>query len=145
MKLASLALCATLVLAACASSSNVSGERRNIGGVTMTFTVVPSRVKRGQAVRLTIRLVNNAGTPAKLTFPSSQKYDFWITSGGREIWRWSSGRMFAQEVARQEIGGQTGIVFSESWSPEQAGTLAAHAEFLAQTYRGGMKGSLIVG
>lgn len=123
-----------LASAACASSSDVTGERRNVGSVTMTFTAVPARAKRGQTVRLTIRLVNNAGRPTTLTFPSSQKYDFWVTSGTREIWRWSADRMFAQEITHHELQGQTGTTFSEGWPATERGKLVAHARLTAETY-----------
>lgn len=122
--------------AACATSSEVSGERRNVGNVTVTFTAVPARAKRGQSVRLTIRLLNNSGRPATLTFPSSQRYDFWITSGAREVWRWSAGRMFAQDVTHQELAGQTGASFAESWPATEGGKLVAHAHLTAQDYDG---------
>ena len=133
-----------LLLACCSSSSDMSGERRNVGNVTMTFTVVPSKARRGESVRLTIRLVNNGGTSTRLTFASSQKYDFWITAGGTEVWRWSSGRMFTQDVNHQDIGGQTGAVFSESWIAGRTGDLVAHALFKDPAYGGEMKGDLTV-
>ena len=137
--------CVLVASAACSSSANVSGERRNVGSVTVTFTVVPSNAKAGQSVRLTIRLVNNGGTATDLTFPTSQRYDFWVTDGSTEVWRWSAGRMFTQEVNRLQIGGQTGAVFAESWSASRTGKLMAHAELKARTYGGEMKGAMNVG
>jgi hypothetical protein len=138
-------VCTLLIVGACASSSDVAGERRNVGNVTMTFTVTPARPRAGQAVRLTLRLVNNAARQMSLTFPTSQKYDFWITSGTREVWRWSADRMFTQDVTRQELAGQTVAVFSESWNASQMGNLVAHARLTADTYDGEMKGTLVVG
>jgi intracellular proteinase inhibitor BsuPI len=138
-------VCVLIASAGCASSSEVSGERRNVGSVTMTFTVVPGRAKPGQSVRLTIRLVNNAGKQTALTFPTSQKYDFWVTAGGREIWRWSSGRMFTQDVTHQELEGQTGTAFAESWTAAEMGKLVAHAQLKAETYDTGMTADLLVG
>jgi hypothetical protein len=138
-------LCMLVASAACSSASNMSGERRNVGSVTMTFTVVPTKAKQGQTVHLTVRLVNNGGTSTDLTFATSQKYDFWITDGTTELWRWSAGRMFTQDVNRQELGGQTGAVFAESWAASKTGKLTAHAELKAQTYGGEMKGALTVG
>jgi hypothetical protein len=138
-------LCMLVACAACSSASDMSGERRNVGSVTMTFTVVPSKAKPGQAVRLTIRLVNNGGTSTDLTFASSQRYDFWITDVSTELWRWSAGRMFTQDINRQSLGGQTGVVFAESWTASKTGTLTAHAELKARTYGGEMKGTLVVG
>jgi hypothetical protein len=137
-------ICALLILGACASSSDIAGERRNVGNVTMTFTATPARARAGQAVRLTLRLVNNAGRQLSLTFPTSQKYDFWITSGSREVWRWSADRVFSQDVIRQDIAGQTVAVFSETWNAAQMGNLVAHARLTAESYDGEMKGALTV-
>jgi hypothetical protein len=135
---------AFVLLACCSSSSNMSGERRDVGSVTVTFTVVPSQAKPGQSVRLTIRLVNNGGTSTTLTFPTSQKYDFWVTDGRTVVWRWSDGRMFTPQLTRQDLGGQTGLVFAESWIASRTGKLIAHAEFKADTYQGEMRGDLTV-
>jgi hypothetical protein len=133
-----------VLLACCSSSSNVSGERRNIGSVTVTFTIVPSTAKSGESVRLTIRLVNNGGTATTLTFPSSQKFDIWVTKNGADVWRASTGQMYTQEITHQEIGGQTGAVFAESWTAGPPGAYVAHAELKAQGYGGEMKGALTV-
>ena len=145
MKILLLALASTVVAcAACSSSADVAGERRNIGNVTVTFTAVPARAKRGQSVRLNIRLLNNGGTPASLTFPTSQRYDFWVTSGSREIWRWSTGQMFTQEVTKQVLDGQTGAAFSESWTATEGGTITVHARLTAEGYDGEMKATVLV-
>ena len=133
------------ICTACASSSDVAGERRNVGSVTMTFTVSPARAKAGQTVRLTIRLVNNSGRPTALSFPTSQRYDFWITQGEREVWRWSADRVFTQDVTREDLGGQTGMSFAESWRAAETGDLVAHARLTAQSYEGEMKGAFRVG
>jgi hypothetical protein len=129
---------------ACASSSDVAGERRNVGNVTVTFTAVPARAKRGQSVRLTIRLLNNSGQPTTLTFGSSQRYDFWITSGSREVWRWSAGRMFTQDIGHQELAGQTGASFAESWPATEGGKLVAHARLTAESYDDDMTAQIAV-
>lgn len=145
IRLVGVAIVTLLAAAACAGSSDVAGERRNVGNVTVTFTVNPARAKVGQTVRLTIRLLNNSGRAASLTFPSAQKYDFWITEGGREIWRWSAERVFTQDVTQQDLDGQTGTSFSESWRAAQMGKLVAHGRLTAETYDGEMTGAFEVG
>lgn len=131
------ALVATIlvVCAACGSSGDpVSGDRRNVGGVTQTFTVTPSQARVGQPVQVGIRLVNNGGTAVELTFPSSQQYDFWVTGADGEIWRWSDGMVFTQALTYQTIGGQSGSTFSESWTPTEPGTYVVHGMLTAQGY-----------
>lgn len=52
-----------------------------------------------EAVRLILHVTNAGDRPVELTFPTSQRYDFEVESGGGErIWRWSDGRAFLQVV-----------------------------------------------
>lgn len=140
-----MALCVALWLTACAGTQSITGERRNVGGVTVTFRVEPARVQVGQAVRLTVRLVNNTGNRQRLTFPSAKLYDFWVTLDGEEVWRWSDERVFAQQVTHETIDGQSGTSFDESWTPESRGTFVAHAELEAEGYGGDLTGEVRVG
>jgi hypothetical protein len=144
MRLIAVAASIVALCAACAGGGNVTGERRNVGSVTVTFTATPSKARPGQPVRLVIRLVNNAGTRQTLTFPSGKKYDLWVTSGPSEVWRWSTGQMFTQEVTKQTLEGQTGVAFSESWTPSGTGTFIAHGELFAGGYAGDMKAAITI-
>jgi hypothetical protein len=145
MKAFVLLVCFSISFAACAGGGNVTGDRRNVNSITVTFTATPSKARPGQPVRLTIRLLNNAGTEQALVFNTGQRYDFWVTSGGREVWRWSAGQMFTQEVTKQKLQGQTGVSFSESWTSAGAGTYLAHGEVDANGYKGDMKARIVVG
>jgi hypothetical protein len=53
--------------------------------------------------------------------------------------------MFAQEVTKQAIGGQTGAVFAESWTSGSTGAYIVHGALMARTFEGEMKGALVVG
>lgn len=136
-----------LLMACCScvgDASDISGDLRNVGSVTMTFKVTPARVKVGQNVRFSFRLVNNAGREEKLTFPSGQRYDFWATAGAREAWRWSDDRVFVQAVTRSTIAPQSSVSFAESWSPDRVGTYVVHGEFKAEGYERELTGRLKV-
>lgn len=139
------ALSATLLFGACAAGEDISGERRNIGGVTVTFRVEPSKARTGQTVRLTLRLVNNTGNAEELTFPSGKRYDFWVTRGDDELWRWSHDQVFTQQITNQTIEGQSGVAFDETWTVDGQGTLVAHGELEADGYEGDLTGELVVG
>ncbi len=53
----------------------------------------------GEAVTLVITIRNRAGAERSLTLPSSQTHDVVVHADGqKEVWRWSSGRMFAQVI-----------------------------------------------
>lgn len=49
----------------------------------------------GQGVVMRMVVANKGDEAIKLTFPSSQIYDFIVIKGGKEIWRWSQDKMFA--------------------------------------------------
>lgn len=123
---------------------DISGDLRNVGGVTVTFKVQPARAKVGQNVRFTFRLVNNQGREEQLTFPTGQRYDFWATSGAREAWRWSNDRVFVQAVTRETLGSQSSVTFAESWVPEQPGSYVVHGKLTARGYERALTGRLEV-
>lgn len=68
--------------------------------------------------------------------PTDQLYDFWVTDGDRELWRWSDGRAFNEVVTRVNIKGPNTNKYSEVWEFDQAaiereGTYTAYACFCA--------------
>lgn len=140
-----LVVCAVLVLGGCAGSEEISGERRNVGGVTVTFKAEPAHARAGQAVRLTLRLVNNAGRATDLTYASAQRYDFWVTRGSKEVWRWSEGQVFTQETTEETLEGQSGTSFSEAWPSESPGTYVAHGSVKAEGYPDDLTGKIELG
>ena len=133
------------ILASCAGSDEVSGDRRVVGGVTVTFTVRPAHVEVGKTVRFALRVNNIAGRPTELTFPTSKQYDFWVTRGDAEIWRWSEGRLFTQAVEKRSIDPQASITLSEPWTAEPAGTYRVHGQLHADGYGRDLVGELRVG
>jgi hypothetical protein len=135
---------AGLAASGCASEGRMSGDSRNVGGVTMTFKAEPARVKAGQVVRLALGLLNNSGREADLRYPSGQHYDFWVTRGGREVWRWSSGRAFTMAIVPEKLEGQTGKQFTESWQTDRTGTFKAYGELKAEGFEGPLSGTVVV-
>jgi hypothetical protein len=141
-------LAAAVVLLLCAScvgsGTEISGDLRNVGGVTETFKVSPARAKVGQAITFSLRLVNNAGLEERLIYPTGQRYDFWATIGSHEHWRWSDGRVFTQAVTKESIPAQTGTTFTASWTPERPGTYVVHGLLKAERYERELTGKLEV-
>lgn len=135
----------TVFLAACGGDGGrVSGDIRNVSGVTVTFKADPATLQEGQTVQLTLKLVNNSGTPAELKFSSGQKYDFWITTDGDDVWRWSEGKAFTQAFVEESIPGQSGVTYTESWTPDAPGTYTVHGELKAEGYAGPFEGRVRV-
>lgn len=134
-----------LLTLSCAGGGEVSGDRRVVGGVAMAFIIRPAHVQPGKSVRLTLRLTNLSGTETRLTFPTSQQYDFWVMRGGSEVWRWSDERVFSQAVERRTIGAQQTINLSEPWVADDPGAYVVHGELKAEGFGDDLTGDLQVG
>lgn len=79
-------------------------------------------------VYLAFDVKNVGGKHAELTFPSGQAYDFVVVdSVGREVWRWSGGRMFTSGVRNKQLGVGDVMQVSESWETAKPGHYTAIA------------------
>ncbi len=67
-------------------------------------------------VRLALDVRNTGGRHAELTFPSGQSYEFIVVdSAGKEVWRWSHGRMFTQGITNKQLGAGEAMQIGETW------------------------------
>jgi hypothetical protein len=56
----------------------------------------------GEPVAFSFTVANHAAAPLALDFASAQRFDAAISDGaGREVFRWSAGRMFAQFLGQE--------------------------------------------
>jgi hypothetical protein len=90
----------------------------------------------GGDVRLVFHVTNRAAQRLELTFGSGQLYDFAILdSSGREVWRWSSGRMFTQALQTRLLDPNETLTFEEQWHPAgRAGSFTAVATLRSTTH-----------
>lgn len=69
----------------------------------------------GDPITITLTVTNRGGMPAPLTFTTSQRYDLTASRSGREVWRWSYGRAFAQVIQNINVRPGETISFEETW------------------------------
>lgn len=85
-----------------------------------------------------LRLHVTNGTPKKieLTFPNGQTHDFYILdANGREVWRWSTGRMFTQSMQNKLIDAGGTVSYADSWNgPLPPGNYTAVAVLLSSSH-----------
>jgi len=88
-------------------------------GATIEPTIAVSAEPGVVHVRL---LVANAGDKrAELAFPSGQTHDVAVLDArGREVWRWSTGKLFTQTLQTKALGGGDTVTYDESWKPRGA-------------------------
>src|SRR5688500_15643838 len=56
-------------------------------------------VRVADGVRFTLHVTNRGGRNLELMFPSGQTHDFVVLdAAGKQLWRWSEGRMFTQAM-----------------------------------------------
>jgi len=87
-------------------------------------------------VRFALDVKNVGGKHIELDFPNGQSYDFVVVdSVGREIWRWSRGRMFTQGVQNKQLGTGQGMRVSETWNrPARPGHYTAIATLKSSNF-----------
>lgn len=79
-------------------------------------------------VKLALHVVNNGKRRVEVRFPDARTHDFVvIDSAGREVWRWSEGRLFTQTLQNRVVGSRETITFDASWRPEHVGRYTAVA------------------
>jgi intracellular proteinase inhibitor BsuPI len=70
------------------------------------------------AVQFALNVTNVGPKHVELNFPSGQAYDFVVLDSiGREIWQWSSGRMFTQTVQNKQLASGESLNVAEKWTP----------------------------
>lgn len=74
-------------------------------------------VKVTDGVRFTLNVRNNGPRMVELRFPNGKTHDFYVLDeNGREVWRWSKGRMFTQTLQNKLIKSNDNAVFVDTWN-----------------------------
>ncbi len=78
-------------------------------------------------LRFTLTVKNNTAKMLEIRYPDGQTHDFVVKDfAGKEIWRWSEGRMFTSAMRSETLKGKEDTSFDESWS-----TKGQHGAFTA--------------
>jgi hypothetical protein len=94
--------------------------------IVTTFDVTRPR-DDAEKLRFSLSVRNNTSKMLELRFPDGQTHDFVVKDfAGKEIWRWSEGRMFTSAMRSETIKGKGETNFSESWD-----TKGLHGSFTA--------------
>jgi len=90
----------------------------------------------GEGVDLRLHVTNTSGKKIEMTFPTGLTHDFYIIdANGREVWRWSEGRMFTQGVQKKLVDGGATLSFANRWiGPLATGTYTAVGVLLSSSH-----------
>ncbi|MGH7651317.1 MAG: BsuPI-related putative proteinase inhibitor [Gemmatimonadaceae bacterium] len=94
--------------------------------IVTTFDITRPR-DDAEKLRFSLHVTNNTSKMLELRFPDGQTHDFVVKDfTGKEIWRWSEGRMFTSAMRNETLKAKGQTVFEESWNPK-----GQHGEFTA--------------
>ena len=130
-----LLVAAALALAYASPSPSHSYEPVHRRGASRDTIAASLDVKVGDEVKFTLHVTNSSNKRVELRFPSGQTHDLVVLDhDGREVWRWSRGRMFTQGIQNKVLGASDTLTFTETWRPDRAGTYTAVASLLSQNF-----------
>ena len=125
------------------------GPRPNTGEVASTARATHARplaqngpalvstlgvtVKNG--VKMDFRVVNEGSKRLEVNFPSGKTHEVVVVDSlGREVWRWSNGRMFTQTLQNKVLHASDSLDFDATWRDAPAGKYTAIATLASENY-----------
>lgn len=86
-------------------------------------------------VRFDFRVTNAGGAKVEMNFPSGQTHEvFVLDTLGREVWRWSTGRMFTQMLQNKILRTDDTLAYGERWNDAPRGQYVAVARLISANY-----------
>lgn len=136
LRLVALAPIAVALLSACgprARATDSAARKKLVDGPPVVSSL---DVKADGTVRFALHVTNNAGKRMELTFPSGLTHDVVILDDvGREIWRWSEGRMFTQALQNRILDASETVSYDAEWTPRtQHGAFVAVASLRSENH-----------
>lgn len=87
------------------------------------------------SVRFAIEVVNDSPKRVELMFPDGRTHDFAVRdSAGREVWRWSAGRLFTQGIQNRLLDAHDSTIYDERWTPPAPGRYVLEAQLNSETH-----------
>lgn len=107
----------------------------NSAPIVTTFDVTRPK-NDADKLRFALHVTNNTSKMLELRFPDGQTHDFAVKDfAGKEVWRWSQGRMFTSAMRSETIKGKGQTVFEESWDMKgQHGSFTAVATLRSNNF-----------
>jgi hypothetical protein len=82
-----------------------------------------------RAARFELSVFNTADRRVEVNFPDGHTRDFAVyDAAGREVWRWSRGRLFTQVMQNRPIAANDSTSYAEEWRAPAPGRYTVVAE-----------------
>ena len=94
--------------------SKTEGEKVRDSRFGACLTTDKALYTVGQPVNIEFCIFNRTGQEITLHYRDAQRYDFILEDDeGKEVWRWSDGRMFSQVLGEEKLGtGREEIIYA---------------------------------
>jgi LPXTG-motif cell wall-anchored protein len=83
--------------------------------VKVTLATDKATYAPGEPVNLTLSVTNNGSQPADLLFNNGQEIDYFAMQNGQEVWRWSIGKFFTQNVHTVTLAPGETKTYEDQW------------------------------
>jgi hypothetical protein len=93
-------------------------------------------VALSRGVQLSFQVTNASRRSVELNFPSGHTHDFFVLdAAGREVWRWSEGRLFTQAMQNRVLGRDESLTYQAGWQPgANQGTFVAVVSLMSENH-----------
>ena len=109
------------------TSSVVSSTKSKSNRDTTVAAHVSIDTANGK-VNFAISVRNGTRKSVELNFRDGMTHDFVVLdSVGREVWRWSEGRMFTQSMQNRLLGSHDSVTYDETWARPVPGNYTLEA------------------
>lgn len=86
-------------------------------------------------VRFAIQVANGSQKRVELNFPTGRTHEFVVLNDkGKEVWRWSEGRLFTQSMQNRLLDANDSVEYAERWSHPAAGRYTLVAQLNSGNY-----------
>jgi hypothetical protein len=98
-----------------------------------------------EGVRFAFSVTNVGGGKVEVKFPSGQTHEFIVLDTlGREVWRWSEGRMFTQLLQNKVLRNADTLSYDERWTDAPRGRYIAVARLASDNYPAEQRTTFVV-
>ncbi|HZF67675.1 MAG TPA: BsuPI-related putative proteinase inhibitor [Gemmatirosa sp.] len=125
-----------LATTAKAPTRGAAGAAHRARGTTDTASVQAAlAVTLGDAATFALQVVNVSDRRLELDFPDGQTRDFTVyDAAGREVWRWSKGRLFTQVMQNKLLHAGDTVTYAERWERPAPGTYQVLATLRSENH-----------
>ncbi len=118
------------------SQNDLVAARPAIADTVVSAIVRVEAAPGARTVRFALSVTNGTSRRVELNFPSGQTHDFVVLDvTGREVWRWSDGRMFTQLMQNRLLEARDVVTYDERWpAPPSSGRYTLVAVLHSDTH-----------